>query len=389
MRRASPALIGAFILGALLLAVGGVVILGSGKFFTETMTCLMYFDGAIQGLRVGASVNFRGVKVGTVTDIRMQLDRKNLSIRIPVYVEFPKGIRGSMEMINEGPRVLESAIGALIRRGLRAQLQTESLVTGQLFIQLDIYPVPVAFSEVVAPEAQTAPSPTGCEIPTVPTTLQEVSNTARKALDKLAELPLEAMLKAAQEALFGVNNLVNNPDIPLVLTNLNRTLVALPPLIQHTDTSVQQVATRAVTTLDQVQKVMAELQPLVQQTQRLVQQTQTLVQQVDQQSGPVFANAATSLGHVTRLAQTVEAQVKTLTTSLTQTSVGALGALEQMRETITEVQNLFLPNAPLGYEMTKALRELAETARSLRVLTDYLERHPNAVIFGRKERGGP
>lgn len=384
MRRANPALIGAFILGALLLALAGVVVLGSGKFFTETTTCVLYFDGAIQGLRVGASVNFRGVKVGTVTNIKMQFDRQNLSIRIPVYVDFPKGVQGSMELMNDGPRTLEDAVVALVRRGLRAQLQTESLVTGQLFIQLDIYPiakVPVVFSEIIPQAELSLPVPAGCEIPTIPTTLQEVSSTARKVLDKLAELPLDAMLKAAQDTLFGINKLVNTPEVPEALRNLNRTLVALQPLIQHTDTSVQQVATRALTTLEQVQKLTVE-------AQQLIQHTQHLVQQVDKQAVPVLTGATATLGQVDKVAGTVDAQVRALSASLTHTAVGAISALQQIRETVTEVQQLFLPNAPLGYEMTKTLRELAETARSLRVLVDYLERHPNAVIFGRKERGG-
>ena len=64
MRRANPAVIGGFILGAVILVIASVMIFGSGKFFSETVACVMYFEGSIQGLHTGAPVNFRGVKVG-------------------------------------------------------------------------------------------------------------------------------------------------------------------------------------------------------------------------------------------------------------------------------------------------------------------------------------
>ena len=134
MKRANPAVIGGFIVGAVVLAIAGVMMLGSGKLFTETIKCVMYFEGAIQGLYVGAPVNFRGVKVGSVTSIKMQFDRQNFDIRIPVIVDFPKGAGGTMEMLNADPRTPTDALAALIERGLRAQLQTDSLVTGLLFI---------------------------------------------------------------------------------------------------------------------------------------------------------------------------------------------------------------------------------------------------------------
>src|SRR4030095_7622994 len=104
MKRANLAVIGGFIVGAVVLAIAGVMVLGSGKLFTETIKCVMYFEGAIQGLQVGAPVNFRGVKVGSVSNIKMQFDRQNLAVRIPVIVEFPKGAGGTIELLHADPR---------------------------------------------------------------------------------------------------------------------------------------------------------------------------------------------------------------------------------------------------------------------------------------------
>ncbi len=378
MKRANPAVIGGFIVGAVVLAIAGVMILGSGKLFTETIKCVMYFEGAIQGLYVGAPVNFRGVKVGSVTSIKMQFDRQNFAIRIPVIVEFPKGAGGTMEMLNASARAPKDALAALIERGLQAQLQTESLLTGQLFIQLDLPPAP---SPEAAPREATSDSATKLlEIPTVPTTLQEVSNTLRRVLDKLAELPLEEMLHAVEGTLLGINRLVNAPELQAAIHNLNVTLTGMQQVLQQADTQVTHVASSATTTLESLHKAATEIQ-------QLAQQTQQLVQHVDKQLGQVASSATTTLGQVGKLTQTVNTQALTLATSLSQTAEGALQAIERMRETLTAAQQLVTPSAPVGYELVKTLRELSETARSLRMLANYLERHPNALVFGRQESG--
>ena len=378
MKRANPAIIGGFIVGAVVLAIAGVMMVGSGKLFTESIKCVMYFEGAIQGLHVGAPVNFRGVKIGSVTSIKMRFDRQNLDIRIPVIVDFPKGAGGTMEMLNVDPRTPKDALAALIERGLRAQLQTDSLVTGLLFIQLDL---PPATSPEAAPrEATTDPATKLLEIPTVPTTLQEVSNTVRQAFDKLAELPLEEMLRSFEGTLLGINRLVNAPEVLEAIHNLNVTLTGMQQVLQHDDTQVTHVASSATTTLASLHKAATDIQ-------QLAQQTQQLVQHVDKQFGQVASSAATTLGQAGKLTQTVNAQVLALATSLSQMAEGALQAIERMRETLTAAQQFVTPSAPVGYELVKTLREFSETARSLRVLANYLERHPNALVFGRQESG--
>ena len=378
MTRANPAVIGGFIVGAVVLAIAGVMILGSGKLFTETIKCVMYFEGAIQGLHVGAPVNFRGVKVGSVTSIKMRFDRQNLDIRIPVIVDFPKGAGGAMEMLNADPRTPKDTLAALIDRGLQAQLQTDSLVTGLLFIQLDL---PLATSPEAAPkEATIDPATKLLEIPTVPTTLQEVSNTIRLVLGKLAELPLEEMLRSFERTLLGIDRLVNAPELQEAIHNLNVTLTGMQQVLQHADTQVTRVASGATTALESLNKAAMDIH-------QLTQQTQQLVQHVDKQLGQVASSATTTLGQVGKLTQTVNAQALVLATSLSQTAEGALHAIERMRETLTAAQQLVMPSAPVGYELVKTLREFSETARSLRILTNYLERHPNALVFGRQESG--
>src|SRR5262249_2228764 len=355
MKRANPAVIGGFIVGAVVLALVGAMILGSGKLLAETIKCVLYFEGAIQGLYVGAPVNFRGVKVGSVTSIKMQFDRQNFDIRIPVIVEFPKGAGSPMEMLHADPRTSKDALAALIERGLRAQLQTDSLVTGQLFIQLDL---PPAMSPEVGPkEATFDPATKLLEIPTVPTTLQEVSNTIRRVFDKLAELPLEEMLRSFEGTLLGINRLVNAPELQEAIHNLNVTLTGMQQVLQQADTQVTHVASSATTALESVNKAATDIRQLV--------------QHIDKQLGQVASSATTTFGQVGKLTQTVNAQALALATSLSQTAEGALQAIERMRETLTAAQQLVTPSAPVGYELVKTLREFSETARSLRVLANY------------------
>jgi paraquat-inducible protein B len=121
--------------------------------------------------------------------------------------------------------------------------------------------------------------------------------------------------------------------------------------------------------------------------QHLAQAAQQAVQHVDKQLGQVASNASATLGNVSKMTQTFDKQALALTASLVDTAAAALSTLEQVRQTLTAAQQLVTPNAPVGYELLQTLRELSEAARSLRGLTDYLGRHPNAVLFGRQGGG--
>ena len=116
--RANPTVIGAFLLGAIALIVTGLMVFGGGRFFTKTVTYVAYFPETVSGLNDGAPVNFRGVKVGTVRRIEVQLDAQDLSVTVPAYLQLQRRrIREIGGTIPEGDLIPE-----LIYRGLRAQL---------------------------------------------------------------------------------------------------------------------------------------------------------------------------------------------------------------------------------------------------------------------------
>lgn len=339
-RQASPAVIGGFVVGAIVLAIIGVFVFGSGKFFADIVPAVMYFEGDIKGLRIGASVDFEGVQIGTVSDIKAVFDPKELRVHIPVIVELT---RDRLEWVGERPEKA-TMFRQLIERGARAQLQLESMVTGQLFIQVDFHP------EVPPVEPRIDPLTQLPEIPTIPTAMQEVQQTARKVLEKLGDMPLEEIVNRINTTLGGIDRLVNAPEVMEVVKHLS--------------------------------VMMADVQQLV--------------RNIDKQVAPVTAGATEALAgmrgamdDVGNLARSADGHVATLTSGVTETAETARAALESAQETLKNVNGMMAPNAPVGYELVKTLRELSEAARSLRVLADFLERNPNAILFGRNEVKAP
>jgi paraquat-inducible protein B len=345
---AKPATIGAFVVGALLLAVVGVVLFGSGKWFRDTAACVMYFDGDVQGLNVGAPVKFRGVKIGEVTSISTLLDRETLEVRIPVYVDLvdlDEQLYGRAAHGESG-----NPIKALVDRGLRAQLQSESLVTGQQFVQLDFYPDAPAVTGPLFDEASGRH-----QIPTLPTVLQKAQTTLRQVLEKLEKLPLEKMLEALQGALVGADKLLSSPDLLRAAQEFTRTLEDIRRVVNQTGEKLEPLIANADSALVGIDRVARELQPLV-------------------------ASAAATVETIDQFAQQDAAR---LVGEFEQVAREARAALVQTRHTLSSLEQITLPTSATGHQLRETLTELAAAARAVRDLADALEQQPNAVFVGK------
>jgi paraquat-inducible protein B len=173
-RRANPTVIGGFVLGAVILIVVSVMLFSRGNPFVGHPRYEMFFQGSAYGLQVGAPVIFRGVKVGTVTGIRLDIGPGE-SLAIPVTMETnPQNVRfiGS----EEGQSV---SMQRLIERGLRAQLSLQSVLTGQLYVDLDFHPE--------KPAVYRAKRPGGQEIPTIESPREVLARRLENfPVDKLA-----------------------------------------------------------------------------------------------------------------------------------------------------------------------------------------------------------
>ena len=376
MNRANPALIGGFIVGAIVLVVAGILVFGSGTFFQDTIRAVAYFEGSLQGLQVGAPVNFRGVRIGSVADIRTNFDRQAHAIRLPVFLEVPKRPRRRIAASDKTFKTSEADVIALIQQGLRAQLQTESLVTGLLFVQLDIYPDASRGQEVTDPnlpprEKFIDPLTGLIEIPTVPTTLQEVSHAARQAIAKLATLPLDQIVTDLAGALQSIQQLVGAPELKDTIQSLRATMQDTQQLVQNLDKQVERIASSTTTAFGNIGKLATD--------------TQQMVRNLEKQVERVASGATATLGNLGKLAQHTDNQLPALLASLKETSIATQGTMTGAQDTLNAVQRFLAPNSPVGYTLVQTLQELSDTARSLRVLADYLERYPNAVLFGRND----
>jgi paraquat-inducible protein B len=247
---------------------------------TDVMKLAMVFDESVRGLTPGADIDFRGVAVGTVTAIRPNVDvaGKNLKIRVSADF-FPRRLRSrsnakSPVLSNDQRRAL---ISGMVARGLRAQLRTGSLLTGQLYVALDFFPGAAKAKPRpdVRLDADDLP-----EIPTVPSSLLELQETLSSVAAKIKSIPLEQI----------------GGDLQVTLKSANRLMAQID----------------------------AELMP------------------------------------------------------------EARAMLVDVRKALVSANEALKPNSPLSQDARDAMRELARAAAAFRMLADYLERHPEALISGKR-----
>jgi len=332
--KANAPLIGLFVLGALALGLGAVVALGAGMLFTPTLRCIMFFPNSVSGLEVGAPVLFRGVPLGTVKGIRILADPQHLTFSIPVVVEILGGrvaLTGSDQKKATAETLLEARktspealIRLLVRKGLRAQLVTQSFVTGQLAIALDLMPD--------TPERLVGKSDL-VEIPTVPSMLEKLTKTIEK-------LPLQKLVDRLISAITGIEKLVNAPQVKAMPGKIDETLTTATAMLSAIKTKVNPLA-------------------------------RTLEQTLDAYSG---------------LAQNVDRRADGLAASATTALKAVDATLKEARGGLTNFQKIANANSPTVVDLNRALGEIANAARAIRELADFLERHPEALIQG---KGGP
>jgi paraquat-inducible protein B len=177
-RKANPAVIGAFVVGAVVLAVAGVLIFGSGQLFKNTSRYVCFFPGNVDGLNVGAPVKFKGVEIGSVVDIRLRLPEQPPVAAVPKEFRIPVTIEIDNRRVEALGFSAHRDIKQVVERGLRAQLNAQSLVTGLLFVQLRFDPeTPPVF--VLPPGSKLD------EIPTMPTAMEQVQSAAENVFSDL------------------------------------------------------------------------------------------------------------------------------------------------------------------------------------------------------------
>jgi paraquat-inducible protein B len=239
----------------------------------DPQTYVLIFSDSVRGLTPGAPVEFRGIPVGEVVDINAQVDPNTFTFSAPVTIRMDParfGVRPLGEAVWDPASIRRKFIDTLVARGVRAQLRTGSLLTGQLFVAFDFFPD--------APPATVDWDHKPVELPTIPGQLQEIEANVGEIIKKLNQVPFKGI----------------SDDLQRALAELDRTLV-------------------------------------------------------------------TARGTFDR----------------------ANGLVENANGFVGNANTLVQPNSPLGVELGNMLQEVTRAARGLRVLADYLERHPEALIRGK------
>jgi paraquat-inducible protein B len=339
--RANPTIIGAFVLGASILIVAGLLVWGGTGMFRSKYRVVMYFDSAVTGLQKGAPVLLRGVRVGEVTDVNMRWGNWLAT----VYAEFePDSLKGVR------PRDLDDALDRVVKeRNLRAQLRMQSFVTGVLYVALDDFPGTPIVVRGLDKDVR--------EVPTVPTDIEKWTAKIEKIADALAALPLDELARSLIATVDEAKRILKSPEVASSLKSLDVILNDGRGLVRRVDTLAANVN--------------AQVGPLSSEAQATLKSAQATLAE-----GPAL------VADVRRVVAKVDAQIEPLLVSLKKSSDTAGATLEHAQVTLAGVDGTLNQDSALGFELVKSLRELRETLRALGSLADYLERNPSAVIYG-------
>lgn len=324
--RASPTAIGLFMIGAVMLTTVAVATLASTTFLGGRHTFVSYFDESVNGLERGAPVKFQGVPVGTVTELLIEIHETDKTFRVPVQYEIDlkrltTGL-GTFVHLDE-----EDVLRMQIADGLRAQLQMQSIVTGQLYIE-------ISYRED-ADSARMSLGPTAHpEIPTSPSLLAAFGTEAGSLVADVLQI------------LFRVNEMLEEVD----MVGINTAVVASAQAVERLVGS------------EELRTAIGEVPELAAQFSRTLTETEALAERLGAAVDPLQSGMQGTLAETDR-------------------------TLQVAREAIEEARGLITTDSGLGYGLDQTLNSLREAAEALRVLVLTLERNPDMLIRGPRPPG--
>ncbi|HYL58829.1 MAG TPA: MlaD family protein [Candidatus Acidoferrales bacterium] len=238
-KRISPSAIGIFVVGSFALVIAAIIVVGGGSMFRKPHRFVCMFAGDVNGLKIGAPVKFKGVQIGTVEEIKIvlapgegQIRPDITDLRLPVIIGIDRQLiaqRGG-----NGQALTKEGFEAMITRGMRAQLQAESLLTGLLYVDLDLHPnTPVHL--VIVPGSGNL-----TEIPTVPTTMAAIQKQATDAIAKLDKIDFDGLVTSITQAANSIKEVTSDPalratiaSLKQTVTNLNETLTSVRAAVNN------------------------------------------------------------------------------------------------------------------------------------------------------------
>jgi len=326
----SPAIVGAFVIGAFALGLGAVLTLGGINFLKKPQRFLVHFDESIHGLDLGSPVKLRGVRVGRVVNLNIRYDNASNQSVVAVLCEFSKDVMTDPTgaAIDVADR---AALERLVGHGLRGRLNVLGLATGLLYIELDF------FDPEQYPADPALADPGYLVVPAVPSAIAEFQASASEILASLKQVDFAGLSKG------------------------------LSALLAETRSQLRGIDLKGVA--EQWKKTGAQFESLA--------------------SGPevqrTFANLNTAIDDMRATIAKLDAQVEPAGEALTTTLAEARTTISSFRDTATEAQRFIATHAGLGDEIVETFARLNEAADAVQRLADFLERNPNALLMGRKQ----
>jgi paraquat-inducible protein B len=332
-KKPNPTLIGAFVVGATVLIAVGVALFGGAQFFVERNLYVAYFEEGTKGLRDGSNVLMNGVRIGHVSEIALLVDatsyetitRVTLEIFPDTFIQTRNG-----KVVGQGMQENLTHDQLIFDAGLRANLDIESYVTGQLLVELALRPDTRATLHGADP-----PHP---EIPTVPSNIQELLDNVRNwVADARENIDFAELGERLESILRGVDELSNSED-------LRSSLAGISAILNHGDT--QALAGSMRSALKEVQIAAAD---------------------------------------ASELFRGMDADVGTLTDELQPVISRLNEALQEAEQTLAAARRQLQGDSEQVLQLQATLLEIERATRAMREFFDYVERNPESLLKGRQE----
>ena len=309
-KKANPTVIGVFILAGVVLGVAGLIVFSSGNLFSKKHKYILYFEGSMKGMNIGAPVQLKGVTIGSVVDVYISHNQALDDQSSPLIIEIDETMLHT-HTDRRADLASKKDVDELIARGLRGKLDAASFVTGVLMVELSINPdaPPPVFHQL---------EPEYVEIPTTPTTIEIL-------LANLGKIDIKGMGDKLNSILGKLDNGLGNLDVKAINTGVTNLLASLDRTVNSSELS------NSIISLHQ------------------------------------------TLDNFGALAKNID----------TNTLVQVQATLADLRVTVQGLSTMVAPDSPLQTELTGALDQLSNAARSIAELTEFLKRNPNALITGR------
>ena len=327
-RSANMTLIGAFVVGGILLIIAAVILLGAGSFTGAKPAAIAYFEDSVSGLDIGAPVKFRGVTIGKVSQVLLRTSGQAASdYSVPVVMEFSPDLltrRGIDQALLQ-----KQGLRLSLDKGLRAKLQQQSVITGVLYVELDYFP-DTAY-KLHDPKGDLA------EIPTQPSNLGALTKAVSQTLDQLSRIDFVSITKKVDSILTRIDKGASQIEFDKINGNL-------------------------VQASSNISKITGD--PAI---ARAVSDFSAAMQGID------------------TLVKRLSGKVDPVTDDIKAMASAGRNALERLNETSENLRTLTKPGSPARRDLDQALADVSEAAQAIRSLADFIERNPETIIQGRSK----